>query len=118
MFRAPTAKEKVKALRSEVYELRKGAPLPWGPNDSPADKARAVMEHLSILEAEELGLALLQAVKDARGTAPAPTPDEGARAPNVKPPMAATNKCLAQNNKSQASSRVPCHATLPQQGET
>jgi hypothetical protein len=69
MFRAPTAKDKIKALKAEVHELRKGAPLPWGPNDSPADKARAVMEHLSIVEAEELGLALLQAVKDARGTA-------------------------------------------------
>jgi hypothetical protein len=66
MFRPASLKEKHQALQAEVHELRKGAPLPWGPNDSPADKARAVMEHLSIVEAEELGLALLQAVKDAR----------------------------------------------------
>jgi hypothetical protein len=64
-----TAKEKYRAVQAEVHELRKGAPLPWGPNDSPADKARAVMDHLSIVEAEELGLALLQAVKAARQAA-------------------------------------------------
>jgi hypothetical protein len=68
LFRPPSLKEKERALRAEVHELRKGAPLPWGPHDSPADKARAVMEHLSIVEAEELALALLQAVKDARAT--------------------------------------------------
>ena len=67
MFRGPTIKELNRALQAQVHELRKGAPLPWGPHDSPADKARAVMEHLSIVEAEELALALLQAVKDARG---------------------------------------------------
>jgi hypothetical protein len=93
VFRAPTAKEKIRELKSEVHELRKGAPLPWGTHDSPADKARAVMEHLSIVEAEELALALLQAVRDARGAvdltsvlrpAPEPTPDPAPRAPDVE----------------------------------
>jgi hypothetical protein len=74
MFRPPSMKEKNRALRAEVRELRKGAPLPWAPNDSPADKARAVMEHLSIVEAEELALALLQAVKEARTDDPTDTP--------------------------------------------
>lgn len=67
LFRPPSLKEKNQALRAEVHELRKGAPLPWGPHDSPADKARSIMEHVSIVEAEELALALLQAVRDARG---------------------------------------------------
>ena len=83
MFRPPTLKEKHRALQTEVHELRKGAPLPWGPHDSPAEKARAVLEHISIVEAEELGLALLQAVKDARGTAPVPPEPKGA--PDVEP---------------------------------
>jgi hypothetical protein len=86
LFRAPTAKEKIRELKSEVHELRKGAPLPWGPNDSPADKARAVMEHLSPDEAEELAIALLQAAKAARGLAPEPpepTADKGPDAPDV-----------------------------------
>ena len=55
MFRPPSLKEKHRVLQAEVHELRKSAPLPWGPNDSPADKARAVMEHLSIVEAEDWG---------------------------------------------------------------
>ena len=46
------------AVAAGVKVLVANAPLPWGPHDSPADKARAVMEHLSIVEAEELGLAL------------------------------------------------------------
>jgi hypothetical protein len=69
VFKPPTLTERNKVLRAEIHQLRKGAPLPWAAGDTAADKARAVMEHLSIVEAEELGLALLQAVKDARGPA-------------------------------------------------
>jgi hypothetical protein len=85
LFRRPSQKEREQALKAEVHELRKSAPLPWGPNDSPAEQARAVMEHLSIVEAEELGLALLQAVKAARDPAGSARTDDPER--EAVPPL-------------------------------
>ena len=59
-------KEKIRALKHENRELRNGAPLPWAPTDSAADKARAVLEQMDLDEAYALGLALLDAVEQAR----------------------------------------------------
>jgi hypothetical protein len=66
LWRKPSAREQVKALKSEVHELKKGGHLPWGPGDGPHDQARAIREHLSAAEAEALALAILAMLKKQR----------------------------------------------------
>jgi hypothetical protein len=65
----PSIKEKLKAAEKTIQKLRKDTVvLPWGPNDNPDEQARAIMEHLSPGQAENLGLALIRAVKTIRET--------------------------------------------------
>lgn len=66
VWRKPTAKEQLAEARAEIHQMRKGGGLPWGPGDTPAEQAQSLMEHLSVAEAEELGLALIQLAKAIR----------------------------------------------------
>lgn len=66
VWRKPSVKDQLQAAKSELHRIRKEGGLPWGPADKPAERAQALMEHLSVAEAEELGLALLQLVRAAR----------------------------------------------------
>jgi len=66
LWRKPSLKDQNKALKAEMHELRKGGHLPWGPNDTPDDKARALEEQMGTSEAEEVALAILRRVKERR----------------------------------------------------
>jgi hypothetical protein len=67
---AASTRQKLKVVEAEIHKLRKeGTAVPWGPDDPPYLRARAVMEAfgLSIIESEQLGMALLQHVQEQRG---------------------------------------------------
>jgi hypothetical protein len=59
LWRKPSAKDEIKALKAQIHELRKGGALPWGPNDSPEDQAKALFEQIGIADSERLALAVL-----------------------------------------------------------
>jgi hypothetical protein len=66
----PSTRHKLKTAEAEIHKLRKeGAATPWGPDDPPYLRARAVMEAfgLSIVESEQLAVELLRLVQERRG---------------------------------------------------
>ena len=69
LWKKPSAKEEIKALKAQIHELRKGGDLPWGPDDSPEDQARALFEQIGIADAERLALAILALAKAHRDDA-------------------------------------------------